>query len=83
MSKKPKVKTNGAKGRPRGKELLRVLTALTTMGICNVRAMEAMYFHLVLETKQCSPGVPVTSKLIFWRIHGTFLILSIAGLNLP
>jgi hypothetical protein len=74
MSKKTKVKTNGAEGRPGGKELLQVLTALTTMDICNVRAMETMYFHLVLETEQCSPGVAVTSKLIFWELHGTFLI---------
>jgi hypothetical protein len=74
MSEKTKVKTNVAEGRPGRKELLRVLTALTTMDICNGRAMEAMYFHLVLETEQCSPGVPVTSKLIFWGLHGTFLI---------
>jgi hypothetical protein len=44
MSKKTKVKTNVAEGRPGGKELLRVLTALTTMDMCNVRAKEAMYF---------------------------------------
>jgi hypothetical protein len=30
-------------------------------------------FHLVPHFEECSPGVTVNSKFIFWEVHGTFL----------
>ncbi len=46
MSRNAKVKKDGAKGR-QGKSL--VLTALTTMGICNVRGKYPMTSNGVLQ----------------------------------
>jgi hypothetical protein len=29
-------------------------------------------FHLVPHFEECSPGVTMNSKFIFWELHGTF-----------
>jgi len=50
---------------------------------CNVETREQCNFHLDSCFEECSPGATVNCEVFFPELHGTFPILTSAGLNLP
>jgi hypothetical protein len=50
---------------------------------CKVETREQCNFHLDSCFEECSPGATVNSEVFFPELHGTFPILTSAGLNLP